>query len=110
LIDLDTGAPHEVVAEFDDGHPACVRHGAFHYCAGLFDEALTQQLFADVAARAGLHAAPLPEGVRVSRRAGVTYVFNYGERVYDVEGVESAAFVIGDARVEPQGVCAYRSG
>jgi beta-galactosidase len=109
LIDLDTHAPHEVVAEFDDGHPACVRHGAFHYCAGLFDEALTRRLFADIAERAGLRAVPLPEGVRVSRRAGVTYVFNYGERVYEVEGVEAGAFVIGAARVEPQGVCAYRS-
>ena len=52
---------------------------------------------------------PLPEGVRVSLRADVTYVFNYGDRPYDVEGVEAGAFVIGGARVEPQSVCAYRS-
>ncbi|MGV2287142.1 beta-galactosidase [Trinickia sp. YCB016] len=99
----------EVRAQFTDGHPAYVKSGAFHYLAGLFDDALTQRLFAHIAHEAGLDSAPLAYGVRISRRGALTYVFNYGEQVYQHAGIAAERYVIGSQAIEPQGVAVYRS-
>ena len=96
-------------ARFADGHPACVSHGALHYWAALFDDATTARLLADVAAEAGLAPAPLGDGLRISRRGGLTYVFNYRNTPHTIDAVPPSAFVVGTAQVEPQGVAAYRS-
>jgi len=109
LVELRDDAPSVVRARFADGHPACVSHGALHYWAALFDDATTARLFADVAAEAGLTPSPLGDGVRVSRRGGLTYVFNYGSTPHTLDGVPPSAFVVGAAQVEPQGVAVYRS-
>ena len=101
---------HSVVrARFADGHPAWVSHGTLHYWAALFDDATTARLFADVAAEAGLAPAPLGDGVRVSRRGGLTYVFNYGDAPHTIDAVPPSAFVLGTAQVGPQDVAVYRS-
>ncbi|KHJ59148.1 hypothetical protein NCPPB3923_30935, partial [Burkholderia glumae] len=67
-----------------DGHPAYLRHGVFHYFASLFDEAGTATLLARVAREAGLAPVPLGDAVRVSRRGGLTWVFNYGPEPYRI--------------------------
>ncbi|KVE40179.1 beta-galactosidase [Burkholderia sp. BDU5] len=108
LVELRDGAHGDVRARFADGHPACIAHGRLHYWAALFDEGTTEQLFADVAAEAGLAPAPLGDSVRVSRRGGLTYVFNYGDAPHTIDAVPPSAFVLGDAQVEPRGVAAYR--
>ncbi|KVD86077.1 beta-galactosidase [Burkholderia sp. ABCPW 14] len=108
LVELRDGARGNVRARFADGHPACIAHGRLHYWAALFDEGTTEQLFADVAAEAGLAPAPLGDSVRVSRRGGLTYVFNYGDAPHTIDAVPPSAFVLGDAQVEPRGVAAYR--
>ncbi|KAB0648066.1 beta-galactosidase, partial [Burkholderia territorii] len=110
LVELNGDGAHSVVrARFADGHPAWVSHGTLHYWASLFDDATTARLFADVAAAAGLTPSPLGDGVRVSRRGGLTYVFNYGSTPHTIDAVPPSAFVIGAAQVEPQGVAVYRS-
>lgn len=96
-------------ARFADGHPACVSHGTLHYWAAPFDEATTARLFADVAAEAGLTPTPLGDGVRMSRRGGLTYVFNYGDTPHTIDAVPPSAFVLGTAQVGPQDVAVYRS-
>jgi beta-galactosidase len=106
---LEVPANMDVLARFDDGHPAFVRHGALHYCASLFDDALTQRIFAQVAAAAHLDAAPLADTIRVSQRGGLKYVFNYGDTAYTIDNVRADAFVIGSSSVEPQGVAVYRA-
>jgi beta-galactosidase len=109
LIEVGEDASLEVSARFADGHPAYVRRGSAHYFASVFDERLTEQLFARIAAEAGLTPRVLGDSVRVSRRGALTYVFNYGERAHRVDGVDAADFVIGTREVEPQGVAAYRT-
>jgi beta-galactosidase len=96
----------EVDATFADGHPAIVRHGPTRYLASLFDDTTTQQLFLKVAGEAGLQAEPLADGVRISRRGALTYVFNYNATPYRVTAAKD--FVVGQAEVEPQGVAIYR--
>ena len=108
---IDTMAPGvEVLARFDGGAPAQVRHGNFHYLASLFDDAATAAIFGAAARAAGLVPTPLDDHVRGSRRGGLTWVFNYGPTTYEVDGsVDARAFVIGERRVAPQRVAAYRS-
>ena len=97
----------QVEASFADGHPAIVRSGSVRYLASLFDETLTQEIFLNVAKAAGLNAAPLPEGIRISRRGGLTYVFNYNATPYRIPA--AASFIVGQEEVEPQGVAIYRA-
>lgn len=109
FVELHDDTRSVVHARFADGHPACVSHGALHYWAALFDDATTMRLFADVAAEAGLAPTPLPDGVRVSRRGGLTYVFNYGSTPHTIDAIPPSAFVFGAAQVGPQDVAVYRS-
>jgi beta-galactosidase len=99
----------EIRGRFADGHPAYVRSGATHYFASLFDDALTTRLFAGIAREAGLEATVLGDGVRISRRGGLTYVLNYGEQVHTLADIADAAFVVGSREIQPQGVAVYRS-
>lgn len=108
LIQLSPGV--EVLASFHDGHPALVRHGALHYCASLFDDALTQRILAQVARAAQLEVTSLADTVRISRRGDLVYVFNYGDTSYTLEAVAANALVFGSTVVEPQGVTVYRAG
>ena len=104
---IETSHGVQIEATFADGHPAIVRNGSVLYLASLFDETLTQDIFLNVAKAAGLDAAPLPEGIRVSRRGGLTYVFNYNATPYTVPA--AASFIVGQEEVEPQGVAIYRA-
>ena len=104
---IETSHGVQIEATFADGHPAIVRSGSVLYLASLFDETLTQDIFLNVAKAAGLDAAPLPEGIRVSRRGGLTYVFNYNATPYTVPA--AASFIVGQEEVEPQGVAIYRA-
>ena len=97
----------EVEAKFADGHPAIVRHGSVRYLASLFNDALTQDIFLKVAREAGLRAEPLPDGIRISRRGGLTYVFNYNATPYKISGAKD--FVVGQEEVGAQGVGIYRA-
>jgi beta-galactosidase len=99
----------EIRARFADGHPAYVRSGAIHYFASLFDDALTTRLFASIAREAGIEVTALGDGVRISRRGGLTYALNYGAQVHTLADVPDAAFVVGSREIQPQGVAVYRS-
>ena len=84
--------------------------GAVHYLASLFDEATTQAVFARAAREAGLAPQPPGDAIRVSRRGGFTWVFNYGPGTHTLSAdIPDEAFVIGSRTIEAQGVSAYRS-
>jgi beta-galactosidase len=104
---IETGHGVQIEASFADGHPAVVRNGSVLYLASLFDEALTQDIFLNVAKAAGINAAPLPEGIRISRRGCLTYVFNYNATPYKIPA--AASFIVGQEEVEPQGVAIYKA-
>jgi beta-galactosidase len=109
LLDIAEPGAVDIRARFSDGHPAYVRHASTHYFASIFDEALTQALFADIAREAGLTPTPLGDELRISRRGNLTYVFNYANEPHTIEDVADLRFVIGSRHVEPQGVAAYRA-
>jgi beta-galactosidase len=104
---IETSNGVKIEATFADGHPAIVRNGSVLYLASFFDETLTRDIFLDVAKAAGLDAGPLAEGIRISRRGGLTYVFNYNATPYKIPA--AASFIVGHEEVEPQGVAIYRA-
>lgn len=109
LLEIDGAHPVTIHARFGDGHPAYVQSGAMHYFTSLFDERLTQAWLAHIAREAGLSPTPLGDDIRVSRRGGLTYVFNYSNDKHTIGGIADERFVIGGREVGPQGVAAYRS-
>jgi beta-galactosidase len=108
LIELADAQHATIHARFADGHPAYVQSGKMHYFTSIFDESLTRTLFARIASEAGLSPTPLGNDVRVSRRGGIAYVFNYSNATHTIDGVTDDRFVIGTREVAPQGVAAYR--
>ncbi|WP_196251740.1 Beta-galactosidase C-terminal domain, partial [Burkholderia glumae] len=53
---------------------------------------------------------PLGDAVRVSRRGGLTWVFNYGPEPYRIDAaIPDAAIVVGARCIEAAGVAAYRT-
>jgi beta-galactosidase len=104
---IETSDGVDIEATFADGHPAIVRHGPVRYLASIFDEALTQAIFLEAAKAAGLDAEPLPEGIRISRRGALTYVFNYNETPHKINAAGN--FIAGQKEVEPQGVAIYKA-
>ena len=105
---VEAGEGTEVVAAFEDGHPAILRHQRMHYLAGVFDQDFTRDYLHGVAAAAGLGPQRLPDTVRVSRRGDLNYVFNYGPAAIVAPGAQGAEFVVGSASVPPQGVAVLR--
>jgi beta-galactosidase len=106
LIEIGDGV--ETLAEFGDAHPAVVRHGRVHYLAAIFDAGLTQSLFEQIARAAGLQVQRLPDTLRLQRRSGLTFAFNYADTAVALPAAAGASFIVGQADVPPQGVAIYR--
>ncbi|WP_343651982.1 beta-galactosidase trimerization domain-containing protein, partial [Herbaspirillum sp.] len=108
LIEAD-GDGLQTIACFGDGHPAIVRKELAHYLAGIFDAELTTRYFEEVARAAGLTPQRLPEGLRLQQRGGLQFAFNYSDAPIQLPQADTAQFLVGQARLEPQGVAIYRS-
>jgi beta-galactosidase len=103
---VDLPADASVLSTYPDGGAAMIRHRNLLYLASLFDEATTRAVMHDAARAAGLAVEQLDDGVRLARRAGLTFVFNYGESSYAVP--PDATLVFGDGQVGPQQVSVFR--
>lgn len=81
----------DVLAHYDDGplqgEAAAVRRGTV-VTVGAFSAGLVWELLLRLATEAGLNPTPLPEGVRLSRRAGQTVVMNFNAETAQFEGRE----------------------
>jgi beta-galactosidase len=96
-----------VLSSYPDGGAAVIRHRNCLYLGSLFDQATTRALMSDAARAAGLQVETLAEGVRLARRAGLTFVFNYGDSTYAVP--PGATLLFGAAQVGPQQVTVFRT-
>ena len=83
--------PHdaEVLARYEvgplDGQAAVTRRGHVTVI-GAHSDSLIRAVLIPLLERAGLNPTPLPEGVRVSRRAGVTLVQNWTDTLVRWQG------------------------
>jgi beta-galactosidase len=104
-VDLPDGA--QVLSSYPDGGAAILRHRDATYLASVFDDATTRAVLADAAHVAGIETQELGDGVRLSHRAGFTFVFNYGHTTHAVP--PGASILFGEAHVAPQQVTVYRA-
>jgi beta-galactosidase len=95
-------------ASFADGGGAWYSDGRFHYLAGWPDEGFMDALIKQVASEAGLSLIDLPEGLRLSRRDGVTFCINFAPEPREAPAPDGATFLIGERRLTGGGVAAWR--
>jgi len=85
------------------GQPAVTRHGNVTVI-GAHSEALVTSVLSDLLREAHLDVLPMPEGVRRSRRGGVTVIQNWTDRAVDWQGQRVAPYgslLLGQAQ-EPE--------
>ncbi len=95
---------------FEDGWPARVSHGVWHYHAGLVDDALLQRWMAEAARAAGLNPValdPQATGLRLRRRGRWQFAINHGPQTAQVPSPEGAIRLLGDATLPPGGVAVW---
>ncbi|WP_321782137.1 beta-galactosidase [Paraburkholderia sp. J94] len=98
----------QVDAKFEDGWPALLSNGRVQYATAWLTHDLHRALLGDAARAAGLATQTLPEGVRLARRGGLSFAFNFGEARVRVPAPEGAEFVLGAAELARGDVCAWR--
>jgi beta-galactosidase len=97
-----------VHAEFADGWAALLSHGRVRYVTAWLTHDLHRTVLADAARAAGLALQSLPEGLRLARRGGLTFAFNFGDARATAPAPADAQFVLGEASLGTGDVCAWR--
>jgi beta-galactosidase len=104
---LEAGDGTHVLARFDDAWPAVIARGKVRYAGAWFDAALHRALLEGAARDAGLPVTALPPGMRVRRRGGVSFAFNFGPHPADAPAPADARFVLGERTLGTADVCAW---
>jgi len=86
------------------------RHGRALYLATVPSGAFLAAIIASISEEAGLALAPLHEDLRRRRCGDLEFVFNYGPEPHDAPAPADARFVIGERRLAPASVAAWRRG
>ena len=97
-----------VVARCADGRPAIIAADRRFYVAGWPDPALLTSIMAHSAGLAGLPVAALPPGVRLRRRGGLRFAFNYGPEPWALAVPEETDFLLGARILAAQDVACWR--
>lgn len=96
----------EILARFDNGDCALAANNQQHYLACWPDEKLLSETIVLMARKAGLETIDLPGGVRLRRRGGLTFAFNYGDEPWGAPIAGTP--ILGDRHVRPQGVTIWK--
>ena len=103
------GGEAEVLLSCEDGVPALTRRDRAHYLAGLPNESLRAAVLRRLAIEAGLAVLDLPEHIRLRDNGPMRYVFNYGERGFDLSAIlGEAPLLLGERQLPPCGVALFR--
>jgi beta-galactosidase len=96
----------KVLAKFEDGGPALLANGNFHYLACWPDKRLLASVMKLMTAKARLSTVVVPETVRIRRRGNLLFVFNYGSRAWKLPWSHKA--VLGKRNIGAQEVAVLR--
>ena len=105
---LDPGDAR-VLASYEDGSPALVRHGRVHYLATLTDEAFLAAFFTSLCAEADIAVTPLENDLRLRRRGDLVFAINYGASAVSAPAPEGADFLLGSRTIDPHDLAIWRS-
>lgn len=106
---VETG--ETVLARFEGGYregaPAVVGNDRARYLAGLPDAEGLGLVLTEALDWAGVGHLPDLGDIRLARRGGVTFAFNFGPDPVAVPAPEGARFLLGDRLLPPAGVAAW---
>jgi beta-galactosidase len=97
-----------VAAQFDDAWPALLTHGKVRYVAGWLSHALHRTVLQQAARDAGIDTQLLADGLRIRRRGGLTFAFNFGPEPVHAPAPAQASFVLGQPRLGTGDVCVWQ--
>ena len=97
----------EVLARFDDDRPAAFAAERRVYLACWPDRDLLDAAVGHVIAAGGGEIVALPPGVRLRRRGGRRFAFNYGPTPWTLPGPPGRRFVLGSATIAPQDLACW---
>jgi beta-galactosidase len=97
-----------VAARFDDAWPALLTHGKVRYVAGWLSHELHRTVLRQAAHDAGLATQVLADGLRLRRRGGLTFAFNFGAQPVQAPAPRNATFVLGESRLKTGDVCVWK--
>ena len=98
----------QVLAHYHDGLPAVAQHQRAVYVATVSCDDFLKALFADLAKQAGVETLVLPHDVRLARRGGLNFLFNYSASPNEVAVPANAQWLLGSATLDGYGVAIYR--
>lgn len=95
--------PH---ATFADGWGAWYQQEHVHYLAANLDQSALRLIFQTVLDGAGLRPSRLEGGLRLRRRGGLTFAFNYGPQAVTL--TDKRRYLLGSAHLEPCGLAIWK--
>ncbi|MFO1068087.1 MAG: beta-galactosidase [Geminicoccaceae bacterium] len=96
------------LAVYDDGEGALYAHGRAHYLGAWPDPTMADDLVEHLLEKAEVPATVLPPHLRLRRRGGLTFAFNYGDAATPVPLPPGSTLLLGEAAVPPRGVTVWR--
>ncbi|KXU83183.1 beta-galactosidase [Paraburkholderia monticola] len=97
-----------IAARFDDAWPALLTHGKLRYVAGWLSHELHRTVLQQAAHDAGLATQVLADGLRLRRRGGLIFAFNFGAQPVQAPAPRNATFVLGESRLKTGDVCVWK--
>ncbi|MCC8396209.1 beta-galactosidase [Paraburkholderia sp. MMS20-SJTR3] len=97
-----------IAARFDDAWPALLTHGNVRYVAGWLSHELHRTVLQQAAHDAGLETQLLADGLRLRRRGGLTFAFNFGAQAVQAPAPRNATFVLGEPRLQTGELCVWQ--
>jgi beta-galactosidase len=101
-------ADTRVAAQFDDTWPALLAHGKVRYVAAWLSHALHRTVLQHAARDAGIETQLLADGLRIRRRGGLTFAFNFGPEPVLAPSPSHATFALGEPRLNTGDVCVWK--
>ena len=105
---VEAGAGVDVLAQFSSGAPALVHTGNRFYLAAWPTRDLCLDVVQHALAQAGVEATLLHEDVRIRRRGGITFAFNFGIDSQTLMSKSSSVCVLGEHSVAARNFSAWR--
>lgn len=105
---LEMGHGVEVLANFANQAPAIVRHGRRHYVGVWPTREMCLDLVSAALSEAGVETTLLHEDLRIRRRAGITFAFNFGIESQNAPAGCEATYLLGGQLIAPRNLSAWK--
>ncbi|MFM2042429.1 MAG: hypothetical protein RLY86_1005 [Pseudomonadota bacterium] len=103
---VDPGAC-DVLGTLEDGAPGLLRRGDALYLTAVTDRRLLADLIAGLCEERGIHTLRLPDDLRLRRRGGLVFAFNYGQGPVTAPVPPGTRFLLGGSTIPPRDLAVW---